>query len=574
MLKRLYGYFASHQKHLIAGAVCVLLESACEMTIPLLMADIIDRGVAQADKAFILRQGGLMALFALLALCLGLLYARFAALAGQGFGAALREAEYRKIQGFSFSNMDHFSESSLITRLTGDITVLQNTVVSGLRPAVRGPTMIVIAACMTLRLSPRLSLVFAVSLPVLALLLALILRALGPIYGSVQRMLDRLNAVVQENLSAIRTVKSFVRGESEREKFDSVNGAFCETSERALHFAQLNLPCFQFVMYGTILAILWFGGSLMREGALKVGQLTGFLSYVLQILNSLMMISNVFLLLSRSATSARRVLAVMDETPEIQSGESQARVERGEVAFEHVYFKYSAEAPEFVLTDVNLHIRAGQTVGIIGATGSAKSTLAQLIPRLYDASAGVVKIDGRDARDYDIVHLRDAIGMVLQKNTLFSGTIRDNLLWGSETAGDDALDWACHIACADEFLARFPAGYDTEIGQGGVNVSGGQKQRLCIARALLKRPRILIFDDSLSAVDMSTEALIRERLAAELTDTTKIIITQRLVSLAHADLILVLNDGAIEAAGTHEELLNTNRMYRDLHDFQQKGAIA
>ena len=574
MLKRLYGYFAKYKKHLIIGALCVVMESVFEMVIPLIMAQIIDVGVANKDKVYILWKSGEMVICALLSLGLGLLYARYAALAGQGFGAELRKAQYQKVQGFSFANMDHFSTPSLITRLTGDITVLQNAVTNGLRPAVRGPIMMVIAVVMTLALSPRLAVVFAVSMPVLAVLLFLILKQLGPIYGKMQRMLDQLNSVVQENLIAIRTVKSFVRGDDECRKFGGANENFRQTSQKAFHYAQLNQPSFQIVMYGTIIAILWCGGIYIHEGMLKVGQLTGFLSYVLQILNSLMMISNVFLMLSRSVTSGQRILEVMDEKPEIEGGESRSLVERGEVDFEHVYFKYQHTAREFVLSDINLHIGAGQTVGVIGSTGSAKSSLVQLIPRLYDASEGSVKIDGRDVREYGVAHLRDAIGMVLQKNTLFSGTIRENLQWGSEHATNEQLDWACHIACADEFVRRLPNGYETDLGQGGVNVSGGQKQRLCIARALLKRPRILIFDDSMSAVDTATEASIRERLAQELKDTTKIIITQRLTSIEHADLIIVLREGSIEAAGTHEELLRFNPMYRDLYEFQQKGAIA
>ncbi len=574
MLKRLYGYFAGYKKHLIISIICVIFESGLEMSIPLLLAQIIDVGVANKDKMYILYKSGEMIGLAVVSLVLGLLYSRYAAMAGQGFGAELRKAQYRKVQEFSFANIDRFSVPSLITRLTGDITVMQNTVSNGLRPAIRGPIMMVTAVIMTLSLSSQLSLVFAVSIPVLALLLILILRKLSPIYGKMQRMLDQLNSVVQENLTAIRTVKSFVRGDDEYKKFSSANEDFRQTSQNAFHYAQLNLPSFQFAMYGTIVAILWFGAMYIREGTLKVGQLTGFLSYVLQILNSLMLISNSFLLLSRSLTSGRRILEVMDEQPEITDGGSAALVQRGEVEFEHVYFKYTQKAKEFVLTDINLHIDAGQTIGIIGPTGSAKSSLVQLIPRLYDVSSGAVKIDGRDVREYGITHLRDAIGIVLQKNTLFSGTIRENLKWGNENATDEELDWACRIACADEFIARFPNGYDTDLGQGGVNVSGGQKQRLCIARALLKRPRILVFDDSMSALDTATEARVRELLAEELKDTTKIIITQRLTSIERADLILVLREGGIEAAGTHEELLRFNPMYRNLYEFQQKGATA
>lgn len=574
MLKRFTIYFHNYRKELAGSIVCVAMEAVFELVIPLIMADIIDVGVVNRDRNYILGKSLAMVICALVSLLLGVVYARLSARAGQGFGAELRKAEYRKIQGFSFSNMDHFSTPSLITRMTSDVTIIQNAVCNGLRPIVRGPVMMVMALAMSIAMSPQLTVVFLVAMPVLAVCLFLILRKLSPLYAGMQKALDRVNSIVQENLTAIRTVKSYVKGDSEYEKFSEGNESFRGSSERAFHYAVLNMPCFQFVMYGTILCILWFGGNFIREGTMQVGQLTGFLSYVLQILNSLMMISNVFLMLSRSMTSAGRIFEVMDEPAGIEDGPGSCTVERGEIDFENVSFKYRETARESVLSDISLHVGAGQTVGIIGGTGSAKSSLVQLIPRLYDVSKGSLKIDGRDVREYSLVHLRDAVGMVLQKNTLFSGTIRENLKWGNEDATDADLDWACRIACADEFLSRMPEGYDTDLGQGGVNVSGGQKQRLCIARALLKRPRVLIFDDSTSAVDTATEAKIRRRLGEELKDTTRIFITQRISSIEDADEIVVLEDGRISAVGTHDELMESSVIYRDIYEFQQKGATA
>lgn len=572
MFKRVGVYFKGYRTDLIGAIVCVVLEAVFELIIPLIMADIIDVGVTNRDTGYILNRGLAMVGCAFISLVLGAFYARFAARAGQGFGAALREAEYRRVQSYSFANMDRFSTPSLITRLTGDVTILQNTISNGLRPMVRGPVMLLMAIFISITLSPQLAVVFFVAAPTLAVCLYLILRRLAPLYRGMQKAMDQVNAIVQENLVAIRTVKSYVKGDSEAEKFAEVNAQYKESSERAYHYAAMNLPCFQFVMYATVLCLLWFGGNFIVAGTMQVGQLTGFLSYVLQVLNSLMMISSVFLMLSRSTASVSRVCGVLDEVPEIADGPGGVEVTRGEIDFVDVYFKYSAAAKEDVLSDINLHIAAGQTVGIIGGTGSAKTSLVQLIPRLYDVSAGQLKIDGHDVREYSLSHLRSAVGMVLQNNTLFSGTIRQNLQWGDEKATEQQLDWACHIACADEFLPRFPQGYDTDLGQGGVNVSGGQKQRLCIARALLRRPRVLIFDDSTSAVDTATEAKIRERISRELRDTTKIMITQRISAVENADLIVVLENGRINAAGTHDELLADNRIYQEIYEYQKKGA--
>lgn len=574
MLQHFLKYFQSYRKYLTGSILCVTFESVFELIIPLIMADIIDIGVATRDKHYILIKSLTMVGCALLSLILGALYARLAAVAGQGFGAELRKAEYQKVQSFSFADMDQFSHASLITRLTNDITILQNAVCNGIRPIVRGPVLMVMGLVMTISMSPQLALVFLIAMPTLGVCLYWIIHKLGPVFGNMQKMLDKVNSVIQENLTAIRTVKSYVRGESECEKFGEANENLRSASEQAFHYAVLNMPALQFVMYGTIVAILWFGGNFIKVGTMKVGELTGFLSYVMQILNSLMMISNVFLMLSRSMTSINRIYEVMHAPAGLSCGPDCNTVEAGGIEFAHVYFKYRETAKEYVLSDINLHIEAGQTVGIIGGTGSAKSSLVQLIPRLYDVTSGVLKIDGCDVKEYPIAHLRDAIGMVLQKNTLFSGTIRENLKWGDEDATQDELDWACHVACADEFLHRMPHGYDTVLGQGGVNLSGGQKQRLCIARALLKRPRILIFDDSTSAVDTATEAKIRERMAESLQDTTKIIITQRISAVEDADLIVVLKEGKINGMGTHEELLHLNPIYRDMYEFQRKGAIA
>ena len=575
MVKRLYEFFRPYRKALFGSIACVMAECVFELVIPLIMADIIDVGVMQKDRGYILQRGALMIACALAALALGSVYARLGAQAGQGFGAELRQREYKKVQEYSFSNLDHFSTPSLITRLTSDITILQNSVCNGIRPMVRGPVMMLTGLILSFVLSPKLSVVFLIAVPVLAAGLYLVMRPLGACYARMQKMLDRVNSIVQENLTAIRTVKSYVRGESQSDLFAEGNGDYCAASQRAFHTAMLNMPYFQLVMYCTILCILWFGGNFIHMGTMKVGVLTGFLSYVLQILNSLMMISNVFLMISRSMTSIGRVFEVLDEKPGIvDGGDPSLVIDSGSVEFDDVSFKYSEKAKENVLSNISLNIRAGQMVGVLGGTGAAKTSLVQLIPRLYDASAGCVRIDGRDVRGYGLRQLRDSVGMVLQNNTLFSGTIRENLLWGNEHAEQEDLDWACRIACADEFLGRLPDGYDTILGQGGVNVSGGQKQRLCIARALLKRPKILILDDSTSAVDTATERRIRERLAEELPQTTRILITQRLGSVEEADQIILLDDGKVTAVGKHGELLANNEVYREIWQFQQKGEIA
>ena len=572
-LRKIFSYLGPYRKDLFLGTFLVLVETCFELVIPVLMADIIDVGIEGQDVPYIIHKGVQMGICAALSLLTGLLYARFAARASYGLGARLREAEFVKVQGYAFSNLEHFDTSSLITRMTTDITVVQNALNGTLRPMVRGPVMLVCGIGLSSFMNAQLALVFFITTPVLALILFLVVRKIAPMFAVLQRAVDRLNSVVGESLTAIRAVKAFVRGEYVEEKFGAVNEELTRTGKNTFRFAVLNLPAFQLTMYAATVGIMWFGGNMILEGSLEVGELTGFLSYVLQVMNSLMMISNVFLLATRSLASARRISEVLEEKPDMKSPKKPCReVKDGRVRFVDVSFKYSEDAAQYALSGINLRIRAGQTVGILGGTGSAKSTLVQLIPRLYDVSEGKVVVGGRDVRKYDLKTLRDAVGIVLQKNVLFSGTVRENLLWGNPHADDRTLWDACRDAGADEFLVRMPKGLDTDLGQGGVNVSGGQKQRLCIARTLLKKPKILILDDSTSAVDTATEARIREALS-KLTDMTKIIIAQRITSVMHADQIVLLEDGKIHACGTHQELLASDPIYQEIYASQMRGGM-
>lgn len=570
-LKRLGSYLGPYRRDLVLGALLVLIETFFELIIPVLMADIIDVGVAQKNIPYILQKGAEMGACALLALLTGLLYARFAARAAYGLGAQVRQAEYEKVQRYAFSNLDRFETSSLITRMTTDVTVLQNAVSGGFRPLIRGPVMLVMGLGLSVYMNAKLALVFLACAPLLAVVLFFIVRKVAPMYGRLQKAVDRLNDVVQEDLRGIRAVKAFVRGEYEEEKFDEVNRGLMQTSQKTFHYAVLNLPAFQFTMYAAAVLIMWFGGNMILQNQLQVGELTGFFSYVLQVMNSLMMISNVFLLLTRSLASAHRISEVLKEPVELTSpAGGETRVADGSVEFRSVSFRYQADAQKDALSGIDLKIPAGATVGILGGTGSAKTTLVQLIPRLYDVTGGQVLVGGRDVRDYDLPALRDAVGIVLQKNILFSGTVRENLLWGNRQADDAELMEACRMACVDEFLDRLPGGLDSDLGQGGVNVSGGQKQRLCIARTLLKHPKVLIFDDSTSAVDTATERRIRTALSA-LKDMTKIIIAQRVTSVMEADMIVILEDGQIHACGTHRQLLKTDPIYQEIYASQMKG---
>ena len=512
-----------------------------------------------------------MAICALLSLVTGLLYAKFAARASYGWGSRIREAQFERVQEFSFSNLDRFETSSLITRMTTDVTILQNAVNGGFRPMVRGPVMLIFGLFLSFRMNTKLAFIFVFCAPVLGIILFYIVNKIAPRYLLLQKAVDKLNNTVQESLTAIRTVKAFVRGEYEQEKFDKVNKTMSDTSQDTFKYAVLNMPAFQLTLYTAIILIMWFGGNMIINSSLQVGELTGFLSYVFQIMNSMMMMSNVFLLLTRSLASAHRIAQVLDEPVELTSPPQPEReVSDGSVTFDHVSFKYRADAEEYALEDVTLHIPAGQTVGILGGTGSSKTTLVQLIPRLYDATEGTVSVGGKDVRNYELDALRSAVGIVLQKNTLFSGSVRENLRWGDAQADDEALWAACRVACADEFLERTPKGLDTDLGQGGVNVSGGQKQRLCIARTLLKQPKVLIFDDSTSAVDTATEAKIRAALSA-LPDVTKIVIAQRVTSVMEADMIVILDDGRIHAVGTHADLLEYDEIYQEIYYTQMKG---
>ena len=561
-----------YKKYACLALLCIAVEAVLELMVPMIMADLIDNGVANGDTAYIYTKGLQMAGCAVLALILGIGSARFSAFAGQGLGANIRQAEYEKLQSYSFANIDHFRVSSLVTRLTSDVTNIQNSVSTGMRPFGRSPVMLIFASSVAFTINRTLAFVFFVALPILAVLLIIIIMNVRPLYGRMQNAIDLVNRSIQENLTAIRVVKAYVRGDYEVAKFEEVNANLKKESEKAFGIAVLNMPAMQFVMYGTIISILFIGGHLINAGQLKIGELTSFLSYVLLILNSLMMMSNVFLMMTRSLASASRIVEVLDEKIDITDEQAEdISVKKGSIEFDHVWFKYKKEAKEYVLSDVSFNIEAGQTIGIIGQTGSAKTTLVSLIPRLYDATKGTVRIDGIDVKKYPMRHLRDAIAVVLQKNTLFSGSLLSNLYWGNENASMGEIDEACHIACVDEFLDRLPQGYDTDMGQGGVNVSGGQKQRICIARAILKKPKVLILDDSTSAVDTATEAKIREELANKLPDMTKIVIAQRISSVKHADQIIILDRGKVAAIGTHETLLANNRIYQEIYESQKEG---
>lgn len=570
-LRMIFRYGKPYRRDCFAAVGLVFIECVFEMIIPMLMSTLVDEGVPGHNMAVIMRQGGLMILCAALSLVTGQLYARYAARFSNGFAAELRTAEYAAVQRFDFANLDRFSDASLVTRMTTDVTVMLNAVNSGLRPLVRSPVMLFMGLGMACLLSPRLTVVFLVTTPILAAVLAWIVTRVGPLYGRQQGAVDHLNGRIQESLTAIRAIKAFVRGDYENEQFDAVNTELSDASTETFRFAVLNLPAFQTVMYTAIVCILWFGGNFILTGDMTVGQLTAFLSYVLQVLNSVMMFSGVFLQMSRSLASARRIREVLTEKPDLANAAApETVVASGQLDFENVSFKYNAAAEKSALSDITLHIPAGATVGIIGGTGAAKTTLVQLIPRLYDATAGTVMVGGRNVRDYDLTALRDAVGIVLQKNLLFTGTIRENLQWGNPDATDEELWAACRAAHADEFLQRMPQGLDTDLGQGGCNVSGGQKQRLCIARTLLKHPKVLIFDDSTSAVDTATESGIRHALA-ELTDVTKLIIAQRISSVQSADLIVILEDGRLHAVGTHAELLAKDTIYQEIYNSQMKG---
>ena len=573
MIRKLAPYTKGYRVYILLGVLCSAGEAVLELLLPKAMSQIVDVGIANGDKAYILATGVKMVLMALASLALGVGAAALAAKAGMGFGANLREAEYAQVQKFSFSNIEHFSTASLITRLTNDVASVQSTLMMGMRILVRAPVMLVTALVMALRISLELSQVFLVALPLLLVLVAIVIRYVGPFFTSLQKSTDDLNLVVQEDLNAIRVVKSFVREDKEREKFSQRSEKLRRTAERAWSFVVLFIPLVTLIMGGTIMAIMWIGGHDVAAGGMLSGNLIAFFTYASEILMSLMMVAMVMMILTRSIACGKRIAEVLTEEPEITDAAAQPEltVENGDIRFDHVYFKYHPDSENWNLEDVSLDIRGGMTVGILGGTGSAKTTLVSLIPRLYEATEGAVYVGGHDVREYSMEALRQGCAMVLQKNTLFSGSIKENLRWGREDATDEEMEEACRMACADEFISRMPDGYDTYIEQGGANVSGGQKQRLCIARAILRRPKVLILDDSTSAVDMATDAKIRGALATALPGCTKLIIAQRVASVMEADLILVLDDGHISGAGTHQELLETNQIYREVYTSQQEG---
>ena len=574
MIKKLWPYTRGYRKWVFLGILCSGAEAVFELLLPLVMASIVDTHIPAGDTSAIFRNGVLMVGMALLSMFLGVSAAFLAARAGQGFGANLRQAQYDHIQEFAFRNIEKFSTASLITRLTSDCNTMQMTLMLSMRMLVRAPVMLVSALVLAIGISTQLSRVFLVALPLLAVVILFIILEVAPKFKTLQERTDGLNLVVQENLNAIRVVKSFVRQDFENEKFEQRNTGLRNISEQAFGRVVINMPVMMLITYGTIIAVMWYGAPMVQAGTLEVGLLTTFFTYITQVLMSLMMVSMIMMMLTRSVACGKRIIEVLEEKPDIRdnAADADARVEDGSIDFDHVWFKYNTSSEAWNLEDIDLHIKSGQTVGIIGATGSAKSTLVQLIPRLYEATEGTVRVGGRPVSDYTMEHLRDACAMVLQKNTLFSGTIRENLIWGNEHATQEEIDAACAAACADEFIGRLPGGLDMDLGQGGVNVSGGQKQRLCIARAILKKPKVLILDDSTSAVDTATDAKIRQAFRSQLPDTTKIIIAQRIISVMDADLILVMDDGRISAMGTHQELMETSEIYRDVYQSQQEGA--
>ena len=573
MMKKLWPHARPYLPIIFLGVICSAAEAVFELLIPLVMSDIVDIGIATGDVDYILKKGFLMVGLALISLGFGLGSAALSARAGQGFGANLRRAEYDHIQSFAFSNIEKFSTASLVTRLTNDVNNLQMTLMMGMRLLVRAPVMLVSAMILSIRISRQLSNVFLVALPLLAVVVVTLLMKVGPRFKALQEKTDALNLVVQENLTGIRVVKSFVREDYEQEKFSKRNQDLKETSQKAFGAVVMNMPIMMLIINGTIIAVMWFGGHMVAQGSLDAGKLITYFTYISQIMISLMMVSMMFMMMTRSIACGKRVAEVLAEEPAITDAEAleDAEVENGSVDFEGVSFRYDPRSPEWILRDIDLHIPSGATVGILGGTGSGKTSLVSLIPRLYEAGEGTVKVGGRSVREYTMDHLRGSVSMVLQKNTLFSGTIRENLLWGDENATDEELWEACRAACADEFLSRMPDGLDTDLGQGGVNVSGGQKQRLCIARAILKKPKVLILDDSTSAVDTATDARIREAFRTRLKDTTKIIIAQRVTSVMDADLIVVMDRGRIAAQGKHEELMKTCEIYREVYTAQQEG---
>ena len=580
MVRKLLRSVREYKTSSLLAPLFVTCEVILEVIIPMLMANLIDFGIEAGNMQYILKMGLALVICCIVSLTFGALSGKYAAVASAGFAKNLREDMYNKVQEYSFSNIDKFSTASIVTRLTTDITNIQNAYMMSIRVAVRCPIMLIFALFMAFQINSHLAPIFVIAIPILAVGLVIIISNAKRIFERIFRTYDKLNNVVQENLHGIRVVKSFVREDHETEKFCSVSKEIYQDFSKAEKILAFNAPLMQFCAYGCMLLISWLGAKLIVASGnnpavgMTTGDLTSMFSYTMQILMSLMMFSMVFVMITISYASMERAEEILDEKSDLHNLENPVyEVKDGSIEFDHVNFVYGKNADKLCLDNVNLKIPSGATVGIIGGTGSSKSTLVQLIPRLYDATEGAVKVGGRDVREYDIESLREEVAMVLQKNVLFSGTIKDNLRWGKEDATDEEMRHVCQLAQADEFIQTFPDGYDTYIEQGGTNVSGGQKQRLCIARALLKKPKILILDDSTSAVDTKTDALIRMAFREEIPNTTKIIIAQRISSVEDADLILVLDDGKINGMGTHQELLANNEIYREVYESQQKGGL-
>lgn len=574
MIKRLSQCIREYKKDAILSPLYVLVESLLDVAIPFVMAGLIDKGIEAGNMSMILRYGAILVGFALVALTFGALSGRSCARATAGFARNLRHDMFHHLQVYSFSNIDKFSSAGLVTRLTTDVSNVQNAFMMIIRTLIRCPAMLIFAMVMSFRINHDISLIFLAVIPILGVGLYLIIKHVHPVFERVFKTYDRLNGVVQENLSGIRVVKNFVREDHEIEKFDTISGTIYNDFSLAERILALNSPLMQGCVYACMILVSWLGAKQIVIGNMSTGNLMSFFTYIMQILSSLMMLSMVFVMITMSRASAERIVEVLDEESDITNCDNPVyEVKDGSVEFTDVSFSYAKRPDKTVLDDIDLIIPSGQTVGIIGGTGSSKSSLVQFIPRLYDVTGGCVKVGGVDVRNYDLQTLRHNVAMVLQKNTLFSGTIKENLRWGNPDATDEELVHACRLAQADDFIRTFPDGYDTYIEQGGTNVSGGQKQRLCIARAILRKPKILILDDSTSAVDTKTDALIRQAFREEIPNTTKIIIAQRISSVMDADQIVVMDNGRINACGTHEELLANNEIYREVYESQQKGGL-
>lgn len=575
-MKQYLKYFEKYKVPVVLAPLMMILECISDIVQPILMSNIVDIGIANMNLSYTVKTGIFMILIALLAACTGILNAIFSSKAAVGFATELRKSLFKRVQSFSFSNIDEFSTASLITRLTSDITQLQNVVTMGLRIFIKAPFMLVFAAIMAVSINKDLALILVCSIPILFIGIMFILKKGFPMFSIMQQKLDKVNESIRENLTNVRVVKSFVRQDYEKQKFKKSNDDLTNSTMKAMNIVIVNMPLMMFVMNFTTIAVIWFGGKQIAVGDFEVGKLMAFINYIFHILMSLMMVSMTLIMFSRAGASSKRILEVLNTESDIADSPNakDIKVSKGKIEFKNVSFKYNKDNEEYTLKDINFTVNAGEILAIVGATGSAKTSLVQLIPRLYDVTEGQVLVDDVDVRDYKIKNLRDGVGMVLQKNVLFSGTIKENLKWGNENAADDQIVEVCKDAQANDFIMSFTDKYDTDLGQGGVNVSGGQKQRLCIARAMLKKPAILILDDSTSAVDTATEAKIRESFNDNLKGTTKIIIAQRISSVVSADKILVVDDGKIVGIGNHKELLENNQTYQEIYYSQKEKGVS